>query len=167
MAIAAFFCFFLGVYPEYLYKMLPFPVSYHPYSAYHLSETLQLLGFTGFGFFIMVKKLKPKPKINLDLDWLYRKGARVFIWLASRPVGTANNWVNSVYRTVGLRVTMALARALSWFDWEGIDWVIDGSARGVVEGGNQVRSMMTGKIQHYIGGAVAVTFIILILVVLL
>ena len=115
----------------------------------------------------MVKKLKPAPKINLDVDWLYRKGARVFMWIASRPVGMSNNWINSVYRTVGLRVTMALAKALSWFDWEGIDWVIDGSARGVVEGGNQVRSLMTGKIQHYIGGAVAVTFIILILVVLL
>ena len=167
MAIAAFFCFFMGVYPEYLYKMLPFPVSYHPYSAYHLSETLQILGFTGFGFFIMVKKLKPEPKINLDLDWFYRKGARVFIWIAKRPVGASNDWINSVYRIVGLRVTMALAKALSWFDWEGIDWAIDGSARGVVEGGNQVRSLMTGKIQHYIGGAVAITFIILILVVLL
>jgi multicomponent Na+:H+ antiporter subunit D len=166
MAIAAFFCFFMGVYPDYLYKMLPFPVHYHPYSAYHLSETLQILGFTGFGFFIMVKGLKPKPKINLDLDWFYRKGANVFVWIASKPVGSANDWVNAVYRTVGLRLTMALARAFSWFDWEGIDWAIDGSARGVVEGGNQVRSVMTGKIQHYIGAAVAITFIILIIIVL-
>jgi multicomponent Na+:H+ antiporter subunit D len=30
MAIAAFFCFFLGIFPDYLYKMLPFPVQYHP-----------------------------------------------------------------------------------------------------------------------------------------
>ncbi len=167
MAIAAFFCFFMGIYPEYLYKMLPFPVNYHPYSAYHLSETLQILGFTGFGFFIMVKKLKPEPKINLDLDWLYRKGARVFMWVAAKPIGSTNNWVNAVYRTVGLRLTMALAKAFSWFDWEGIDWVIDGSARGVVEGGNQLRSVMTGRIQHYIGSAVAITFIVLIIVVLL
>jgi multicomponent Na+:H+ antiporter subunit D len=66
-----------------------------------------------------------------------------------------------------MRATMALAKAFSWFDWEGIDWTIDGSARGVVEGGNSLRSLMTGKIQHYIGGAVVLTFIILILVVLL
>jgi multicomponent Na+:H+ antiporter subunit D len=166
MAIAAFLCFFLGVFPDYLYKMLPFPVHYHPYSAYHLSETMQLLGFTGLGFFIMVKKLKPKPKMNLDLDWFYRKGARVFMWIASRPVLSSNNWINDVYRSVGLRLTMAMAKAISWFDWEGIDWTIDGSARGVVEGGNRLRSLMTGKIQHYIGGAVALTFIILILVML-
>ena len=166
MAIAAFLCFFLGVFPDYLYKMLPFPVHYHPYTAYHLAETMQLLGFTGLGFFIMVKKLKPKPKMNLDLDWFYRKGARVFMWVASRPVLSSNNWINDVYRSVGLRLTMALAKAISWFDWEGIDWTIDGSARGVVEGGNRLRSLMTGKIQHYIGGAVALTFIILILVML-
>jgi len=166
MAIAAFICFFLGIYPDYLYKMLPFPVSYHPYSAYHLSETLQILGFTGLGFFIMVKKLKPEPKINLDLDWFYRKGARVFIWIASRPVLSSDNWINDVYRRIGLRLTMALAKAISWFDWEGIDWTIDGSARGVLEGGNRVRSLMTGKIQHYIGGALVLTFIILILVLL-
>lgn len=167
MAIAAFLCFFIGVYPEYLYKMLPFPVSYHPYTAYHLSETMQLMGFTGLGFFIMVKKLKPEPKMNLDLDWFYRKGARVFMWFASRPVDAANNWANDVYRTVGFRITLALARALSWFDWEGIDWAIDGSARGVVKGGDQLRTLMTGKIQHYIGGAVAITFIVLIVVLLI
>ncbi|MBW2407983.1 MAG: Na(+)/H(+) antiporter subunit D [Deltaproteobacteria bacterium] len=166
MSIAAFICFFLGVYPDYLYKMLPFPVTYHPYSAYHLSETLQILGFTGLGFFIMVKKLKPGPKINLDLDWFYRKGARVFMGFASRPVLSSDNWINDVYRRIGLRFTMVLAKAISWFDWEGIDWTIDGSARGVVEGGNRLRTLMTGKIQHYIGGAVVMTFIILILVML-
>ena len=166
MAIAAFLCFFIGIYPDYLYKMLPFPVDYHPYTAYHLSETMQILGFTGLGFYLMVKKLKPEPKINLDLDWFYRKGAKVFMVFASRPVLSSDNWVNDVYRRIGLRLTMALAKAISWFDWEGIDWTIDGSARGVVEGGNRVRSLMTGKIQHYIGGAIALTFIILIIVVL-
>jgi len=166
MAIAAFMCFFMGVYPDYLYKMLPFPVHYHPYTAYHISETLQLMGFTGLGFFIMVKKLKPAPKMNLDIDWFYRKGARVFMWIASRPVNAANNWTNEVYRTVGFKLTLAFARALSWFDWEGIDWVIDGSARGVVKGGDQLRTLMTGKIQHYIGAAIAITFIVLILVLL-
>jgi multicomponent Na+:H+ antiporter subunit D len=166
MAIAAFLCFFIGIYPEYLYKMLPFPVNYYPYTAYHLSETLQILGFTGLGFYLMVKKLKPEPKINLDVDWFYRKGARVFMVFASRPVLSSDGWVNDVYRRIGFRLTMALAKAISWFDWEGIDWTIDGSARGVVECGNRVRSLMTGKIQHYIGGAIALTFIILIIVML-
>jgi len=127
---------------------------------------MQLLGFTGLGFSIMVKKLKPEPKINLDLDWFYRKGAHMVLWFSSRPVDVCNNWINDVYRRIGFRITLALASALSWFDWEGIDWFVDGSAKGVVEGGNKLRTVMTGKIQHYIGGAIALTFIILILIVL-
>jgi len=167
MLIAGFMCFFLGVYPEYLYRMLPYEVAYHPYTMYHLSETLQILGFTGLGFYFMVKYLKPEPHANLDVDWFYRKGALVFMWLASKPIGIANEWVGNVYKTVGLRFTMAVAKALSWFDWEGIDWVIDGSARGVVNGGDQMRDFQTGKVQHYIGGAVVALSIVLIVVVLL
>ncbi|MBN2331486.1 MAG: Na(+)/H(+) antiporter subunit D [Deltaproteobacteria bacterium] len=167
MAIAAFMCIFLGFYPDYLYNMLPFEVHYHPYSAYHLSETFQILGFTGLGFFLMVKKLKPEPKSNLDLDWFYRKGALVFMWVASKPISIANDWIGEVYRTVGMRFTLAVARAMSWFDWEGIDWVLDGSAKGVVKGADELRTLQTGKVQHYIGGAVVALFLILIIIVLI
>jgi len=167
MFIAAFMCFFLGFYPEYLYRMLPYPVNWHPYTSYHLSETFQLLGFTGLGFYLMVNYLKPAAKSNLDLDWFYRKGALVFMWLASKPIGKANDWIGEVYRTIGYRFTLAVAKAMSWFDWEGIDWVLDGSAKGVVRGGDELRKLQTGKIQHYIGGAAVALCIILIIVVLI
>jgi len=167
MAFAAFMCIFLGIYPEYLYRMLPFPVDYNPYTAYHISETLQILGFTGLGFYLMVKYLHPEPKSNLDVDWFYRKGARVFMWVACKPISIANDWVGEVYRTVGLRFTMLVAKALSWFDWEGIDWAVDNSAKGVVEGGDKMRTLQTGKIQQYIGGAVAALMIVLLVVVFL
>jgi multicomponent Na+:H+ antiporter subunit D len=165
MAIAAFMCIFLGIYPEYLYRMLPFTVDYHPYTSYHLSETFQLLGFTGLGFFLMVKRLKPEPKMNLDLDWFYRKGTCAFMWLASHPLSIANDWINEVYKNVGLRLTTGLAKAFSWFDWEGIDGVIDGSSQGVVTGGDHLRVIQTGKIQHYIGGAVVIACLVIIAVV--
>ncbi|MDX2481708.1 MAG: Na(+)/H(+) antiporter subunit D [Desulfuromusa sp.] len=167
MFMAAFMCIFLGFYPDYLYDMLPYAVNYHPYTSYHLTETFHLLGFTGLGFYIMVKYLKPHDVSNLDLDWFYRRGAVWFMWVASKPVNATNEWVSNIYQTVGLRLTMALARALSWFDWEGIDWALDGSARGVVKGGEQVRQFQTGKLQHYIGAAVALLFIVLIVVVLI
>ena len=166
MGMAAFMCFFLGVYPDYLYDMLPYAVTYHPYTSYHLAETFHLLGFTGLGFYLMVKYLKPHDVSNLDLDWFYRRGAEWFMWVARKPVSATNEWVSNIYQSVGLRLTMALARALSWFDWEGIDWALDGSARGVVKGGEQVRQFQTGKLQHYIGAAVALLFIVLIVVVL-
>ncbi|NOQ42762.1 MAG: Na(+)/H(+) antiporter subunit D [Desulfuromusa sp.] len=166
MGIAAFMCFFLGVYPDYLYDMLPYAVTYHPYTSYHLAETFHLLGFTGLGFYLMVKYLKPHDVSNLDLDWFYRRGADWFMWVARKPVNATNEWVSNIYQSVGLRLTMALARAVSWFDWEGIDWALDGSARGVVKGGEQIRQFQTGKLQHYIGAAVALLFIVLIVVVL-
>ncbi|MCD6582163.1 MAG: Na(+)/H(+) antiporter subunit D [Desulfuromusa sp.] len=166
MGMAAFMCIFLGFYPDYLYNMLPYAVNYHPYTSYHLTETFHLLGFTGLGFYLMVKYLKPHDVSNLDLDWFYRRGADWFMWVARKPVDATNEWISNVYQSIGIRFTMALARALSWFDWEGIDWALDGSARGVVKGGEQVRQFQTGKLQHYIGAAVALLFIVLIVVVL-
>lgn len=166
MFIAAFMCIFLGIYPDYLYNMLPYAVNYHPYTSFHLAETFQIIGFTGLGFYLMVKYLKPHDVSNLDLDWFYRRGAVWFMWFARKPANATNEWISNVYQSIGIRFTMALARALSWFDWEGIDWALDGSARGVVKGGEQVRQFQTGKLQHYIGAAVALLFIVLIVVVL-
>jgi multicomponent Na+:H+ antiporter subunit D len=167
MFMAAFMCLFLGFYPDYLYNMLPYAVEYHPYTSFHLTETFHLIGFTGLGFYLMVKYLKPHDVSYLDLVWFYRRGAGWFMWVARHPVNATNEWVSNVYKNVGLRLTMGLAKALSWFDWEGIDWALDGSARGVVKGGEQVRQFQTGKLQHYIGAAVALLFIVLIVVVLI
>ena len=190
MAIAAFLCFFIGIYPEWLYRMLPFPVAYEPYTGMHISETMQIFAFTGLGFYLMVRKLtphmhkftlnilrlpaEPEPRvhqplstINLDTDWFYRKGALIFMKFARGPVDFLNELVSNIHSTVGLRITMALARVSSLFDREGIDRVIDGSAMAVVAGGDRVRLHITGRVQHYIGAAVALIFFILIAVVLL
>ena len=43
MIIASALCIFIGCYTPYLYKMLPYPdlaAEYHPYTAYHVFETL-------------------------------------------------------------------------------------------------------------------------------
>jgi hypothetical protein len=42
--------------------MLPYPVEYHPYTSYHVSETLQMLLFTALGFFLLIKKLSPRRR---------------------------------------------------------------------------------------------------------
>lgn len=166
MFMAAFMCIFLGVYPDYLYNMLPYAVNYQPYTSYHIAETFHLMGFTGLGFYLMVKYLKPHDVSNLDLDWFYRKGGLGFMWLANKPINAANEWVSNVYQNVGLRFTMAAARALSWFDWEGIDWALDGSAKGMLKAGEQTRQLQTGRLQHYIGAAAGLVFVVLIVVVL-
>ncbi|MDX1568057.1 MAG: Na(+)/H(+) antiporter subunit D, partial [Longimicrobiales bacterium] len=43
MGIFAFACIFLGVYPDPLYAILPYPVDYEPYTVNHLVSQFQLL----------------------------------------------------------------------------------------------------------------------------
>ncbi len=167
MAIAAFFCFFIGVYPDYLYRMLPFPVTYNPYTAYHISETMQIFGFTGLAVYIVAWKLAPHGTINLDLDWFYRKGAKLFMWVARHPIDATNEFVSNFYKKAGLKLTMTTAHGFSWFDRHGVDLVVDGLARGIVRSGDRVRMHITGRVQHYVGGAILLLFIIIGLVLVL
>jgi multicomponent Na+:H+ antiporter subunit D len=76
----------IGVYPSLLYNVLPFAVDYHPYTAPHIIETLQLLTFTGFGFWLLVNKLSGEATITLDTDWFYRRPARLAYDLCVVPL---------------------------------------------------------------------------------
>ncbi len=169
MGIAAFLCLFLGMGPGYhaLYSLLPYEVEWHPYTASHLSETLQLLACTGLGFYLFIKRLKPKDKIALDLDWFYRKGTPVFMAWVKHWLGGLDNRINDVWKNIGIRMTNALAKGFSKFDMDGIDWAIDGSAKAVLSGGDQVRQVQTGKIQHYLAAAVIFLFAVIILAIML
>ncbi len=66
MGITSFLCLLIGVYPKVLYDLLPFKeaaAEFHPYNLPHLSETIQILLFTGLGFFLLLKRLTSrKPK---------------------------------------------------------------------------------------------------------
>ncbi|MDX1696685.1 MAG: Na(+)/H(+) antiporter subunit D [Thiohalobacterales bacterium] len=72
MSIFAFLCIGLGVYPQPLYDILPFAVSYEPYTAAHLVAQFQLLLFAGLAFFVMLPMMKRTLTISLDFDWFYR-----------------------------------------------------------------------------------------------
>jgi multicomponent Na+:H+ antiporter subunit D len=167
MAIAAFFCFFIGCYPEFLYRMLPLPCDYKPYTAYHFSETLQVLGYTGLGFYLLRNFLTPHATMNLDIDWFYRKGAQVVMRLARGPISAVDGWVCELYRTAGMRSAMGAARGFTGFDVHVIDYLIDGFAGKVVVMGEHFRNLQTGKVQHYIAAAVIFIFLLLICVVLI
>jgi len=96
MGIAAFFCVFIGVYPAWLYSFLPSPVDYDAYSLSHLFWELQLLLFTGLGFFLLIKHLGGEPKISLDTDWLYRRALPATTGWLRRTGGTAWNAILSL-----------------------------------------------------------------------
>ena len=73
MILFAIICIGLGIWPEYLYAMLPYEVTYVPYTVTHVVQMLQLLLFSGFAFFIMLPLMKRTLTITLDFDWTYRR----------------------------------------------------------------------------------------------
>jgi multicomponent Na+:H+ antiporter subunit D len=83
MVLFAFLCIALGVWPEPLYRMLPYPVDYVPYTAAHVLTQLQLLLFSGLAFFLLLPWLKRTLTITLDTDWLWRRAGPA----AARAVG--------------------------------------------------------------------------------
>lgn len=164
MLIASFFCILIGSYLPFLYDMLPNSgVTYHPYDPYHLSETLQILAFTALGFYFFHKKIGPKAVINLDFDWFYRKGGQLFLWLAKNPIQWIDTAWGTAYRVVGLNTLMTTASFWSWFDWHGIDGVVDGTARCVRAIGKRVATVLQkGQIQMTIYYTASFAAVILI-----
>jgi multicomponent Na+:H+ antiporter subunit D len=111
MYLFAFLCIALGVWPQPLYDLLPYPVSYQPYTAAHVLTQLQLLLFSGLAFFVLLPFLKRTPTITLDSDWIYRRllahaatgaisayraGSAVFIDCAT---SLARRWSEAVIRS--------------------------------------------------------------------
>jgi multicomponent Na+:H+ antiporter subunit D len=73
MWLFSFLCLALGIYPDPLYAILPYPTDYQPYTVDHLLTQFQLLLFAGFAFFVMLKQMRRTLTISLDFDWFYRK----------------------------------------------------------------------------------------------
>ncbi len=121
---------------------------------------LQILSFTVLVFFLLVKKLTPEDKMNLDLDYFYRKGGRIFLWIDNRIIAPIDAFWGELYRTLGLRVLFGNAKASYAFDRNVIDGIVDGSAVTVRTVGFVVRKLQTGKIQVYIGMSLFIFFFI-------
>ena len=164
MIFAGLLCFVLGTFYPLLYSMLPYQDAlYHPYSGYHLSETLQILAFTALGFMLFKDRILARPTISLDLDWFYRRGGQLVLWLARNPIQWIDTMWGEAYRVVGLFPLMTTARFWAWFDWHGIDGLLDGSARGVRSLGRLLAKVMQrGQIQQTL--AYTVTFVALALI---
>lgn len=76
MGLTAALCIMIGVYPEPLYALLPYPVDFNAYTTGHVITQLQLLCFALLAFcFLMRTGIHPPEirAINLDTDWTYRR----------------------------------------------------------------------------------------------
>jgi multicomponent Na+:H+ antiporter subunit D len=85
-------CIILGVFPDLLYRFLPYPVDYVPYTADHLVSQFQLLLFAGLAFFVFLPMMKRTETIVLDIDYIYRSGLP---WLG-RKLATLHQGVNDM-----------------------------------------------------------------------
>jgi multicomponent Na+:H+ antiporter subunit D len=176
MGLAAFMCILLGVAPGVLYRSLPFPVEYHPYTGDHVVGALLMLLFTALGFFMLLKKLDPEPTISVDTDWLYRKGIGVFLWLANHPLARYEQTITEAYQYILIEPTKRFSQIAWSFDTWVIDglvnasgwvtlleskiseifdaYVIDGAVNGVSAtldvGARGLRRLQTGAVQNYV-----------------
>jgi multicomponent Na+:H+ antiporter subunit D len=100
MSLVAFFCCLHGIMPSLLYKLLPYPVHFEPYTIPHLVESGQILIFTFVGFWLFRKKLRPHAVITLDLDWLFRRSAGLFRKIFVEGIDSFFKWTTD--RTMAL-----------------------------------------------------------------
>ncbi|MEJ2192559.1 MAG: Na(+)/H(+) antiporter subunit D [Nitrospirota bacterium] len=87
MGFLSFLCIFLGVYPEALYRILPYGVHFEPYTGSHVVGQLQILMFSALAFFVMLRYLERTNTISLDTDWFYRRGTDALAWVVRQPMG--------------------------------------------------------------------------------
>ena len=76
MSITATLCVGIGVWPQPLYNILPFPLDFNPYTTPHVINQLQLLFFSALAFTWLMRTgyYPPEmPSVNLDCDVVYRK----------------------------------------------------------------------------------------------
>lgn len=110
MFLFAFLCIALGVWPEPLYRLLPYAVRYVPYTGAHVVTQLQLLLFSGLAFFVMLPMLKRTLTITLDTDWFYRRFAASLVRLVSRTLVRAQSGGSRALRTAASRTVAAVER---------------------------------------------------------
>jgi multicomponent Na+:H+ antiporter subunit D len=76
MGIAAVLCIAIGSYPDMLYNLLPWTVTYEPYDLTHVLTQMQLLLFAILGVVWLMRSGIYPPELrstNVDSDWLYRR----------------------------------------------------------------------------------------------
>jgi multicomponent Na+:H+ antiporter subunit D len=100
MGIAAFLCLFIGIVPGILYHLLPYPVHYVPYTGAHIVAQLQLMMFGGLAFyFLFISGTYPAEVrgINLDTDWFYRRGGRIFYVFIDKCLNGINRVADRIF----------------------------------------------------------------------
>jgi multicomponent Na+:H+ antiporter subunit D len=156
MAMGGFLCTLQGIYPDILYRYLPYAVehAYHPWTTWHVLQALLLLGFSGLAFYFTRRVITPHSMLNLDFDYFYRLIGKLVMAVICWPLSKIDDVWTEVYRTVGLRGLIGMGNKTAWFDRKGIDTVVDGSAYTVRNIGRAGAKVQTSRLQDYLALAV-------------
>ncbi len=168
MIMGSIFCIGLGIFYKPLYALLPYPVHFEPYTAYHTWETLQILLFTQLGFFLLLKKLWCENTISVDTDWFPRKGAIVFMWFINKPLASFEfNLIGEVYEFIVQKPVLRVARWFRWVDTFIVDKTFSEIANLTLIWSRMLQAIQSGQIQHYamimVAGVVTLIVIVIIL----
>ena len=150
MIIGSIFCIGLGIFYQPLYALLPYPVHFAPYTAYHTWETLQILLFTQLGFFLLLKKLWCENTISLDTDWFPRQGAKGIMWFSNNPLAnTETNFIGEVYEFIIQKPIMKVAQLMKTIDTVIVDGTIHNMGRLTIAWSRMILLLQSGQIHHY------------------
>ncbi len=169
MGIAAFLCVAVGIFPQPLYNLLPFPVHYEPYTGAHIVGQLQLLMFGAFAFTLLICSGYYIPEVrarNLDADWTYRKLGRFFYRMADRWLNAMNRGAESYLMGTVKGVARFFQRAsanIALFVTVNF-WLMMGykDKRLEMKKMRLYEDIVTGSVPIGVGAAVAISFILLV-----
>ena len=164
MAVAAGLCLTQGLHPQLLYRLLPYPVHYTPYTLWKVLQATLLLGFTGLGFYFLRQTITPHAGRNLDFDALYRLIGNALIFVFAKPLTALDNVWSEAYRRLGLNGLMGTASGAWVFDRKGIDTMVDGTAHTVREAGRWATRIETGRLQDYLAWMILTALLVFLLV---
>ncbi len=132
MLLFAFVCIFLGVYPQPLWELLPYPVAYEAYAPDKVLFYLQLLLFSGLAFFLLLPLMRRTLTISLDTDWLWR----VLLYRLSEfllaKMGAAGAWLQRVRGQVAPALMARFTRLLDSGGPLGRTWQVGTTALWIV-----------------------------------
>jgi multicomponent Na+:H+ antiporter subunit D len=118
MGLAAAISIGAGLFPAWLYRLLPYPEVAMEYLAQdlwklpHVLEQLQLLGFATLAFMLLKwLKLYPaeRPGVILDAEWIWRKAVPQLARVLSRPAAAPLRLASGMLESAG-RGAFGLAR---------------------------------------------------------
>jgi multicomponent Na+:H+ antiporter subunit D len=121
MGLAAALCIGIGVFPDALYRILPYPVEYTPYTASHVLAQTQLLVCSAVAFaFLKWTGIYPPElrSVNLDSDWIYRRAAPAVARAAATGWALVAERIGAASRTLLQRIGRMVER------WCGADGVL-------------------------------------------